>query len=113
MEPVTTVALALGAWEIIGKPFAEKAREYYSEKVLESLPKLWEKYTYLPDSDKKEIEAVIIEIPEDIRKNEKEFKKYIENKINIVNNNIGGIIVTVDKGTGYIHHVDTINMNYK
>jgi hypothetical protein len=86
MEPLTTT-IALGAWEFIGKPFAEKARDYCIENILESLPKLWNQLTSLNDDDKEVIKTVIGEIPENIRKNEAEFKKYIVENIKIDNQN--------------------------
>jgi hypothetical protein len=86
MELLTTT-IALSAWEFIGKPFADKARDYYTEKILESIPKLWNKLTSLNDNEKKVIKTVIDEIPEEARKNEEEFKKYIVENIKIDNQN--------------------------
>jgi hypothetical protein len=87
MELLTTTTIALSAWEFIGKPFADKARDYYTEKILESLPKLWNKLTSLNDDEKKVIKTVIDEIPEEARKSEAEFKKYIVENIKIDNQN--------------------------
>lgn len=83
MEPITTTALAVGAWEIIGKPFAVKAREYYSEKVLDKLPELLKKFKPLPQDEQKTIEAVIVEMPEEERKDEEKFKQHINNSLKI------------------------------
>ncbi len=83
MEPITTTALALAAWEIIGRPFAEKARDYYSEKALESIPKLWENFSSFNDKDKDIIEAVIIDIPEGTRQDKEKFMEYVTNNIQI------------------------------
>jgi len=84
MEVITT-AIAVSAWELIGKPFAEKARDYYSEKVLDSIPNLWDKFTSLNDNDKKAIEAVIIDMPEDVRKDKEKFKEHIVKSLTINN----------------------------
>lgn len=83
--PITTTALALSAWELIGKPFVEKARDFYSEKALESLSALWEKFTSLTNEDKKALEAVIVDMPEEVRKDETKFQKYIIENITINN----------------------------
>ena len=85
MEPITTTAIAYGAWELIGKPFAEKARDFYSEKVLEFVPKLWDKFTSLNDDEQEIIEAVIVEMPEEIRKDEVKFQEYLINNLKIDN----------------------------
>lgn len=81
MEPITTTALAVGAWEIIGKPFAEQAREYYSKKVLDGLPELLKRFKPLTKNEQKTIEEVIVEMPEEERKDEEKFKQHINNSL--------------------------------
>ena len=72
----------------MGKPFAEKAREYYSEKVLEKLPDFWKKFKPLTQDEQKTIEAVIVEMPEEERKDEEKFKQHISNSLKIKDHRI-------------------------
>lgn len=83
MDSISITAIAMAAWEILGKPFAEQAREYYAEKVLDNLPELWKKFKPLSEDEKKTIEAVIVDMPEDERKDEEKFKQHISNNIQI------------------------------
>ena len=109
MEPVTTTVLAVSAWELIGKPFTEKTRDYYSEKVLDYVPKLWDKFTSFKDDDKKAIEAVIIDMPNEVRKDEAKFKEYIVE--NLIINNQQRVIHTKTNFEHYHNNNGITNFN--
>lgn len=85
MEPITTAAIVISAWEIIGKPFAEKTRDYYSEKILDKLPELWHKFPSVSKDEQEVIKEVILEIPDEQRKDEISFKKHLNNNLKIKN----------------------------
>lgn len=111
MEPITAAILGSVLWENLGQPVLDKAKEQYSEKVLEKIDGVLAKLPF----KKKElelIEAEIIDADIGLLTDKKNFIEFIQNnqKINEilseVNKREQNINIKVEKGIGYI---DTMN----
>ena len=116
MEPFTTAIVGKFLWDNIGKVILDKAKERYSEKLLEKIENILSKIPF----NKKEFEIIETEIVNadmDTFKNEDSFLEYIDNNekiikiLNELNKREYTINIQVEKGIGYIH-TNTGDINF-
>jgi hypothetical protein len=79
MEPITTTTLAITLWEYLGKPIIDKAKDKYSEKMLDLALSILK----IKDNDKKVIKTELLKCDESILTNETKFLEFINKNNNI------------------------------
>ena len=107
MEPITAAILGSVLWDNLGQPVLDKAKEKYSEKVLEKIDAVLVKLPF-KKKERELIEAEIMNADKKLLTDKKNFIEFIQNNqrinevLSIVNKREQSININVEKGIGYI-----------